>query len=118
MTSRPVKVLHTIDGLGGGGSERWVWDLVRLADAERVRHRVFPIHPDLGRFVYADRLRAAGALGRARRGSAASTTRRVAGGSPGRSRLMRLAAFGNPASRQFLRTVWHAAIVFPSAAVR
>lgn len=63
MTDRPVRVLHLIDGLGGGGSERWIWELVRLADTSRVRHKVLPIHPDLGRFVYADRLRQAGAFG-------------------------------------------------------
>src|SRR5205085_4947878 len=67
--ARPVRVLHLIDGLAGGGSERWIWDLVRLRDPRRVEPRVVTIHPDLGRFVYAERLRQAGAYGAHRRSS-------------------------------------------------
>jgi glycosyltransferase involved in cell wall biosynthesis len=55
--SRPVRVLHVIDGLAGGGCERWVWDIVRLSDAEKFAHRVVSMEPDTGDFVYADRLR-------------------------------------------------------------
>ena len=59
----PIRVLHLIDGLGGGGSERWIWDIVRLSDARRVRHFVVTMYPDTGGFVYATRLRAVGAYG-------------------------------------------------------
>lgn len=61
--SAPIRVLHLIDGLGGGGSERWIWDIVRLSDARRVRHFIVTMHPDTGDFVYAERLRALGAYG-------------------------------------------------------
>jgi glycosyltransferase involved in cell wall biosynthesis len=53
-------VLHLIDGLGGGGCERWLWDIVRLTP-ESFEHRIVTIHPDSGDYVYADRLRALGA---------------------------------------------------------
>ena len=53
----PVRVMHLIDGLGGGGSERWVWDIVRLSRAARCTHRVVTFYPDNGRFVYSDALR-------------------------------------------------------------
>ena len=57
------RVLHIIDTLGGGGSERLVWDIVRLSDPARVQHRVVTIFPDgyLVPFVYADALRELGA---------------------------------------------------------
>lgn len=32
---KKIRVLHLIDGLGGGGSEEWVKDIVRLANKER-----------------------------------------------------------------------------------
>jgi glycosyltransferase involved in cell wall biosynthesis len=54
-------VLHIIDGLGGGGSERHVWEIVRLTDPQQVSHRVVTVFPDDGSFVYAERLRRAGA---------------------------------------------------------
>ena len=62
---RPLRVLHIIDTLGGGGSERLVWDIVRLSDPTRVQHRVVTIFPDgyLVPFVYAERLRELGAYG-------------------------------------------------------
>jgi glycosyltransferase involved in cell wall biosynthesis len=62
-TTRPLRVLHIIDTLGGGGSERLVWDIVRLSDPARVRHRVVTIFPDgyLVPFVYAEPLRELGA---------------------------------------------------------
>jgi glycosyltransferase involved in cell wall biosynthesis len=54
-------VLHIIDGLGGGGSERHVWEIVRMSDPQQVSHRVVTVFPDDGTFVYAERLRRAGA---------------------------------------------------------
>ncbi len=56
-------MLHIIDTLGGGGSERLVWDIVRLSDPARVQHRVVTIFPDgyLVPFVYAEPLRELGA---------------------------------------------------------
>ncbi len=60
--SRPVRVLHLIDGLCGGGSERLLWDIVRLSPPEEVNHRVVTIYPDHGDcFVYAEALRSRGA---------------------------------------------------------
>ncbi len=61
--TRPLRVLHIIDTLGGGGSERLVWDIVRLSDPARVQHRVVTIFPDgyLVPFVYAEGLRELGA---------------------------------------------------------
>jgi len=58
--SRPIRVLHLIEGLGGGGSERWLWEIVRLSTPENVENRVVTIFPDTGDYVYADRLRARG----------------------------------------------------------
>jgi glycosyltransferase involved in cell wall biosynthesis len=54
-------VLHIIDGLGGGGAERLLWDIVRLSDQRQVRHAVVTVFPDDGSFVYAERLRSVGA---------------------------------------------------------
>jgi|SRR5215213_66185 len=61
--TRPLRVLHIIDTLGGGGSERLVWDIVRLSDPARVQHRVVTIFPDgyLVPCVYAEALRELGA---------------------------------------------------------
>ncbi len=59
----PLRVLHLIDGLGGGGSERNVWDIVRLSKPNEVRFRVATILPDDGSYVYAERLRQVGAFG-------------------------------------------------------
>lgn len=58
--SRPVRVLHLIDGLGGGGCERWLWDIIRLSNSESFEHIVITLHPDPGDYVYADRLRSRG----------------------------------------------------------
>jgi glycosyltransferase involved in cell wall biosynthesis len=58
---RPVRVLHIIDGLGGGGAERLLWDIVRLSDPQQVLHQVVTAFPDDGSFVYSKRLRRAGA---------------------------------------------------------
>lgn len=63
MTSaRPVRVLHLINGLSGGGLERWLRDVVRLSDPAAVTHRVVVVYPDLGGDpVYAEALAEAGA---------------------------------------------------------
>ena len=61
---RPVRVLHLISGLGGGGLERWLWDVVRLSSPAHVEHRVVVIYADLGAGTeYAKALSARGALG-------------------------------------------------------
>lgn len=84
---RPLRVLHIIDSLGGGGSERLIWDIVRLSDQTRVKHRVVTIFPDgyFGPFVYAEPLRELGAYGRHR--LAAGTTRRRTEATAGDARL-------------------------------
>src|SRR5438874_9202372 len=61
MTGRPVRVLHLIDQLDGGGAERWLYDIVRLTPKEAVQHRVVCILPDRGDFVYAPPLSELGA---------------------------------------------------------
>jgi glycosyltransferase involved in cell wall biosynthesis len=63
VMTRPLRVLHIIDTLGGGGSERLVWDIVRLSDSARVQHRVMTIFRDgyLVPFVYAKALAELGA---------------------------------------------------------
>ncbi len=62
--SRAIRVLHLIDGLEGGGSERLLFDLVRLSEG-RVHHRVMTIYREsahqVGPFVYAAGLRELGA---------------------------------------------------------
>jgi glycosyltransferase involved in cell wall biosynthesis len=60
---RPVRVMHIIDTLGSGGSERWLWDIVRLSDPQLVKHRVITFFPNgyFGPFVYAERLSRIGA---------------------------------------------------------
>ena len=55
--SLPVRVLHIIDSLGAGGSERWLYDMIRLADPSQSVHRVVTVFPDTGHFKYADKLR-------------------------------------------------------------
>lgn len=58
---RPIRVLHVIDGLGGGGSERWVWDIVRKSNGNEFVHRVVTVHPVRKDFIYAEPLAKAGA---------------------------------------------------------
>ena len=67
-TTRPLRVLHIIDTLGGGGSERLVWDIVRLSDPARVKHRVMTIFREgyLVTPVYAEPLRQLGAYSASR----------------------------------------------------
>ena len=61
-TGASTRVLHISDTLGGGGTERLIWDIVRLSNS-RVRHKVVTFFPDgfFGPFVYADPLRTVGA---------------------------------------------------------
>ena len=60
--SRPIRVLHLIGDLGGGGSERWLWDVVRLSPPGQFEHAVVTIYPDYSdSFIYADPLRESGA---------------------------------------------------------
>ena len=63
--TRPLRVLHIIDTLGGGGSERLVYDIVRLSDESRVKHRVVTIFPEgyMVPAVYTEPLRRLGAYG-------------------------------------------------------
>lgn len=57
----PISVVHLIDGLGGGGSERWVWDIVRLSEPTLCKHFVISFFPDNAKFVYSEPLRSRGA---------------------------------------------------------
>ena len=59
--SRPIRVLHVIDGLGGGGAERLLYEIIRLSDPERVRHRIVTVQPHHPSFVLSEPLRALGA---------------------------------------------------------
>lgn len=54
-----LRVLHIIDGLCDGGSERLLWDTVRLSWPD-VEHKVVSVLQDFGRFPYASPLREAG----------------------------------------------------------
>ena len=60
--TEPVRVLHIIDTLEGGGSQRWLWEIVRRAEPG-IAHHVITSIPDAGTrpYTYADRLRSAGA---------------------------------------------------------
>jgi glycosyltransferase involved in cell wall biosynthesis len=57
---RPIRVLHIVDSLSGGGAERWIHDIVRLTDPRHLIHRVVTATPEGPGFVFADRLHAAG----------------------------------------------------------
>lgn len=59
--ARPVRVLHLIDGLEGGGCQRWLWDIVRLSAPDAFEHYVLTTHPDTGNYVYAAQFRTKGA---------------------------------------------------------
>jgi glycosyltransferase involved in cell wall biosynthesis len=56
----PLRVLHIIDGLGEGGVESWLWDLVRLSDPDRIVHRFVCVAPRGQAIGVSDRLRQAG----------------------------------------------------------
>ena len=45
--SAKVRVLQIIDGLGGGGCERWLWEIVRHSPAEKFENYVITTHPDI-----------------------------------------------------------------------
>jgi glycosyltransferase involved in cell wall biosynthesis len=55
----PLRVLHVIDTLEGGGSQRWLWDIVRLSQSD-TQHRVIAVFPDTGADTYATRLETLG----------------------------------------------------------
>jgi glycosyltransferase involved in cell wall biosynthesis len=112
-TPRPVRVLHIIDGLAGGGSERWIWDLARLIDSSRVQQRVVTVHPDFGRFVYGERLREMGVYGHAHRQPARDRAARVVGVRVSKS-SQQLAG----SVHRVLRGAWHWGAVFPLASAR
>jgi glycosyltransferase involved in cell wall biosynthesis len=57
----PLRVLHIIDGLGEGGVESWLWDLVRLSDPDRVQHRIVSVAPRGSAIAVSERLQQAGA---------------------------------------------------------
>ena len=106
-----VRVLHVIDGLAGGGSERWVYDIARLSDPTRVRHRVTTVHPDLGRFVYAEKLRRLGAYGRPRRQGETNP--------PSGNVVLRPVRFTDRGVLiRALRLAWHGGVVFPTGGYR
>src|SRR5689334_2561805 len=94
METRPLRVLHIIDTLGGGGSERLVWDIVRLSDPARVQHRVVTIFPDgfLVPFVYAEALSELGAY-RSKRVVKENFSRKDAKSQSRKGNLTRLSAF-------------------------
>ena len=58
---RPIRVLHLIDWLGGGGSEQLIWEIVRLSDPARAIHRVATVHPHAHNYVFANRFARVGA---------------------------------------------------------
>ena len=75
---RPVRVMHLINGLSGGGLERWLWDIVRLSSPSHLVHRVVAIYPDLGGApVYDGLLSARGVLEHRERGVLPSLLQRV-----------------------------------------
>lgn len=102
MANQPIRVLHSIDDLGGGGSERWLWDIVRLSDPSVVLHRVVTVRPEAGDAVYSEPLRRLGALGRPQTARAMAQAPAAASGgrhSPGRALLRGLKALGPTSAR-------------------
>jgi len=61
-THGPRRVLHVLDGLGGGGSEEWVRDIVALVPQEEFTFAVCYLYPSPERFQYTTDLRSLGAL--------------------------------------------------------
>jgi glycosyltransferase involved in cell wall biosynthesis len=100
----PVRVLHLIDGLSGGGCERFLWDIVRLSPPRMLSHRVVTIRPERGDFVYADRLREAGAYRQAPTRSFLHRTGE-AGHHPKRLKKMSMA---HQLRRKVRRVAWYA----------
>ena len=102
--TRPLRVLHIIDTLGGGGSERLLWDIVRLSDPARVQHRVLTIFPDgyLVPFVYAGPLRQLGAYDvRNQHFSRSATTQQELKRNPSHARTL------PPALKRPLVQIWN-----------
>ena len=105
---RPLRVLHIIDTLGGGGSERLLWDIVRLSDPARVKHRVVTIFREgyLATPVYAEPLRQLGAYGVSKgdysRGDATSQRENI-NAAPLRRRASNLP----PALKSSLLPIWN-----------
>jgi len=106
-----IRVLHIIDGLAGGGSERWVYDIARLSDPGRVRHRVTTVHPDRGGFVYGASLRELGTYGKPWH-----QEDRTQPTGPAGPRSARFADDGK-LTRAF-RLAWHGGVVFPAGGYR
>ena len=109
VAPRPVRVLHVTEDLAGGGSQRWLWDIVRLSNRERIVHRVVTVQPDLGRFVYGERLCQVGAFGTLGIGRPPARLRQVH-----RYLAVGLSRLPSRCKRQ-LAPLWHAAIVLPLA---
>lgn len=103
--TRPLRVLHIIDTLGSGGSERLVWDIVRLSDRTRVRHRVITVFPDgfFGPFVYAEPLRQLGAYGAVRETADLSENNRATAAPDSRELKVKLA----PTYSKSLTRIWN-----------
>ena len=74
---RPIRVLHVIDGLAAGGSERLLFDVVRLS-SERVHHRVTTVYREssrqMGPFPFAEPLRMLGTYRAKARGGSPSVS--------------------------------------------
>lgn len=105
--TRPLRVLHIIDTLGGGGSERLVFDIVRLSDESRVKHRVVTIFPEgyLVPAVYAEPLRRLGAYGKARHAEAGAVA--VIGSSRSEAFGARTARRLPPLLKKPLASLWN-----------
>ena len=71
--TRPLRVLHIVDCLRAGGTERAIWDLVRLSDRSLVAPRVVTVCAESADSVLAEPLARIGAYTRA--------VRRIDGGS-------------------------------------
>ncbi len=104
--SAPIRVLHLIDELGWGGSQRWIWDIVRLSSPERFSHRVVAIMPDKGEYVYAERLQGVGVYSSYRQSPLLSFLRRAMNRKPVRTLSAPI--------RKFLALAWHIGIQVPA----
>jgi glycosyltransferase involved in cell wall biosynthesis len=78
----PVRVLHLIDSLAGGGSEQLLWDQVRLSPGD-IEQKVLTVFPDHGGSGYAQRLRSRGAYPQPPAGALFEGLRRGAARRPG-----------------------------------
>lgn len=74
----PVRVMHLIGGLSGGGLERWLFDIIRLSASADVSNAVLAVYADMGGApVYAGALAALGVLANARAGPIARALRYI-----------------------------------------